>query len=169
MRSSRRWIAVGCWLGFGSLALSGTTTRQAGLWEYKTTMTWQKAPEVPGEQGDKLQGGTHTTQYCLTQDMIDDYGVALPQSRKQCTVENRVTTAGKVTADYVCTGMMTGKGRLESTWTDGEHTTSKVHFTGTFQVGPELQPVEWTSETSATFKSSSCGAVKPMQRPAPKR
>jgi hypothetical protein len=167
MRNTRRWIAVGCWLGFGTLALSGTTTHQAGLWEYTTTMTWQEAPQVPGEQGDKLRGGTHTTQYCLTQEMIDDYGVGLPQSRGQCSVKNRAVVSGKVTADYLCAGLMTGKGQLESFWTNAEHATSKVHFTGTFKVGGEQQPIEWTSETHASFKSTSCGAVKPLPLPGP--
>ena len=167
MGNTRRWIAVGCLLGFGSLAFSGTATHPAGLWEYTTTMTWQEAPQVPQGQEDKLKGGTHTTQYCLTQDLIDDYGVLLPQSRGQCSVKNRAIASGKVTADYICAGTMNGKGLLESSWTDTEHATSKVHFTGTFNIGGEQQPVEWTSETHAAFKSASCGAVKPLPMPAP--
>jgi hypothetical protein len=161
MRNTRLWIAIGFWLAVGSLALSGTSSRRAGLWETTTTMTWQKAPEVPGEQVEKLRGGTHTSQVCLTQAMIDDYGALLPQPRGSCAIQNRAITAGKITGDYVCTGMMVGKGRLESSWTDDEHVTGKVHFVGTFQVGSEQQPIEWTTETTSTFKSSSCGFVKP--------
>ena len=167
MGNTRRLIAVGACLGFGSLALAGTANRQAGLWEYTTSMTWQEAPQVPQAQGDKLKGGTHVAQYCLTQEMIDDYGVLLPQSRGQCSVKNRAIASGKVTADYICTGTMTGKGLLESSWIDAEHGTSKVHFSGTFNVGGELQPIEWTSETHAAFKSASCGSVKPLPMPAP--
>jgi hypothetical protein len=161
MRNTRLWIAIGCWLAFGSLALSGITSRKAGLWETTSTMTWQKAPAVPGEQAEKLRGGTHTSQACLTQAMIDDYGALLPQSRGSCTIENRVMTAGKLTGNYVCSGLMTGKGQLESTWLDADHVTGKVHFVGTFLVGSEQQPIEWTTETTSTFKSSSCGFVKP--------
>jgi hypothetical protein len=165
MRNTRLQIAALCWLAVGSLALSGTTRREAGLWETTTTMTWQKAPQVQGAQGEKLRGGTHTSQVCLTQAMIDDYGALLPQSRGHCSIENKVVTAGKVTGDYVCSGLMTGRGQLLSTWADAEHVTGKVHFVGTFLVGSEPQPIEWTTETTSTFKSSSCGFVKPLPMP----
>src|SRR6202161_475173 len=82
MRNIRLWIGIGCWLAVGSLALSGTTSRKAGLWETTTTTTWQKAPQAPGDQAEKLRGGTHTAQVCLTQAMIDNYGALLPQSRE---------------------------------------------------------------------------------------
>lgn len=161
MRTLRGWMAVLCWLGFGSLALSGTTTREPGLWETTSTTTWQKSPEIPGEQAPKLHAGTHTTQACLTEEMIKDYGALLPRPRGQCTIENQVFKDGKVTGDYVCSGMMSGRGKLESSWTDAEHATGRVHFSGTFQVGAERQPVEWTTETTSTFKSPNCGSVKP--------
>jgi len=128
-------------------------------------MTWQKAPEIPGSEGEKIRGGTHTSQVCLTQEMINDYGALLPQSHGHCTIENRVTTGDRVTGDYVCSGLMEGKGRLESTWTDPEHSQGSVHFVGTFLVGSERQPVEWTTESTSTFKSSSCGLIKPKQLP----
>ena len=50
-----------------------------------------------------------------------------------------------MTADLVCTGRMSGKASLESSWTDGEHATGKVHFIGSMQVGPNNKPIEWTS------------------------
>ncbi len=165
MRNTRLCIAIGGWLCVGSLALSGTTTREPGLWEITTTTSWQKAPEVPGVEAEKLRGGTHTTQVCLTQEMINDYGALLPQGRGQCSIQNRVITGAKVTGEYVCTEMMDGKGQLESAWTDPEHAAGKVHFVGTFVVGSGRQPVEWTTETTSTFKSSSCGLIKPKQLP----
>ena len=128
-------------------------------------MTWQKAPEIPGDQAEKIRGGTHSTQICLTQEMINDYGVLLPQSHGNCKVANRTMSGEKVTGDYVCTGLMEGKGLLESDWTDKGHGTGKVHFKGTFQVGAEKQPIEWTSVTTSSFKSSSCGLVKPKVLP----
>lgn len=165
MRNTRLWIAIGSWLAVGSMALSGIASRKAGLWETTSTMTWQKAPEAPGEQGEKLRGGKHTSQVCLTQAMIDDYGALLPQSRGSCRIENKIVAAGKVTGDYVCTGLMNGTGQLESTWTDPDHVTGKVHFVGTFLVGSQQQAIEWTTESTSTFKSSSCGFVKPMPMP----
>src|SRR5436305_9059636 len=130
MRNIRLWVAAGSWLCVGSLAVSGTTARQPGLWEIRTTTTWQEEPQIPGDQGDKLRGGTHTTQVCLTPEMINDYGVLLPHSSGQCSIQNRASTANKITGDYVCNGMMTGKGALESTWTDPEHAVGKLHFLG---------------------------------------
>lgn len=165
MRNTRLWIAVGGWLCVGSLALSGTTARQPGLWEITSTTTWQKAPAVPGVEGEKLHGGTRTSQVCLTQEMINDYGALLPQARGQCTIQNKAMTGNRVTGEYVCAGMMEGKGALESTWTDPAHAIGKLHFTGTFAVGGEKQPIEWTTETTSTFKSSSCGMIKPKQLP----
>jgi len=141
MRHVLLWIAIGAWLVAGSLAMLAASNRKPGLWEMTTTTTWQKAPEVPGSDAAKLRGGTHTTQLCLTPEMIDDYGALLPQGRGQCTIKNRVSTASRTTGEYVCSGMMQGKGQLESTWTDGEHVAGKVHFVGTFQVGADRQPI----------------------------
>ncbi len=167
MRNSPLSIAVGCCLGFGSLAFSGTTARQAGLWEMTTTTTWQKSPDVSDSQSekDKLRESSHTTQICLTQEMINDYGALLPQSHGNCSVENRVIAGDKITADYVCNGLMTGKGAIESVWVDTEHAKGKVHFVGTYLVGSENRPVEWTTESTSTFRGSSCGLIKPKTLP----
>jgi len=154
-----------CLLYAGTL-LAWAATRKAGLWELTTTMTWQRSPSVPGTTGEPFKGGTHTTQVCLTQEMIDKYGALLPQSRGQCAMANKVITPGTVTADWVCTGLMSGKGALESKWSDSDHARSKVHFTGTFQVGSEMEPIEWTTESTATFKSEQCGNIKPQALPA---
>lgn len=172
MRPTRLWMAIAGWLLLETFATAGTTTRKPGLWEITTTTTWQKAPEIPGDEAAKLRGGTRTTELCLTQEMIDDYGALLPQGRGQCSIQNRVTTESKTTGDYLCSGgMMEGKGRLESTWTDPEHVQGTVHFTGTFLVGSDKQPIEWTTESRSRFKSESCGAVKPHSLPhsLPKR
>lgn len=148
--------------------MAAAATRKAGLWDMTTTMTWQKPPSVPGSTGGSLKGGTHTAEVCLTQEMIDKYGALLPQSRGQCTIANKVLEPGSVSADWVCTGVMNGKGALESKWSDPEHATNKVHFVGTFMVGSEPQPIEWTTESTYTFKSTSCGGVKPLALPANK-
>jgi hypothetical protein len=82
MRGSRLWIEFGFWLCVGS-AIASAGTRKAGLWKMTTTTTWQKAPSASGREGNSFAGGSHTTQVCLTQEMIDDYGALLPHSQGQ--------------------------------------------------------------------------------------
>jgi len=167
MRTKRPGILLVCLLCAGTIiAVAGT--RKAGLWETTTTTTWQKAPSVPGTTSDGLKGGTHTTQACLTQEMIDKYGALLPQSRGNCSIQNKVINPGIITADWVCTGKMSGKGTLESTWTDAEHSTGRVHFVGTFAVGTEQQPIEWTTVSTSVFKGENCGAIQPATLPQSK-
>jgi hypothetical protein len=144
-------------------------TRKAGLWEITTTMTWQKSPFMSGTGGGMASNGTHAKQVCLTQQMIDEYGALLPQSRGNCRVANKKMMLGGITADWVCTGNMPGTGALESTWSDLEHAKGKVHFVGIFQSGAETKPVEWTNETTLAFKSEDCGSVRPMALPEPRR
>jgi Protein of unknown function (DUF3617) len=153
-------LVLACCICAGA-TIAEAGTRKAGLWEVSTTLTWQKPPTVPGADGDRLKGTTHTSQVCLTQEMIDKYGALLPRSRGQCTIENKVVEPGSITADYVCTGMMRGKGALRSTWSDPEHSAGEVHFVGTLQDGPVAQPVEWTTKSTSVFKSADCSAARP--------
>ena len=150
----------------------GQSTRKAGLWEMTSTMTWQKSPMPPGMSmpagaDSPFGGGTHTSQVCLTQEMIDKYGAPPPQSRNnQCQLSNVVKQANSMSGDWVCGGMMAGKGTVEATWTDADHATSKVHFLGSMQMGPNATPVEYTIESTSIFKGADCGSVKPL--PVPK-
>src|SRR5215472_16842884 len=105
-------------------------TGKAGLWEVTTTMNWQKMPVRPGSPGGPPPGGAHTTQVCLTQEMVDA-GALLPQSRGQCRIQNKVVKPGTLTANYLCTGKMKGMGNLESSVPDLEHVTGSIHFIGT--------------------------------------
>ena len=154
-------------LSTSATAMLGAS-RKPGLWEYKTRTTWQKAPSAPGRTPADL-GGEHTRQVCLTEEMIDQYGFLLPQSRGQCSIENKQVVPGRITADYVCNGRMTGKGALTSEWSDPDHVTGTIHFAGTLLVGDETEAVEWTTESKAEFKSSDCGAVRPATPPAGRR
>jgi hypothetical protein len=70
-----------------------------------------------------------------------------------------------MTADWICSGRMAGKGTLESSWTDPNHAKGKVHFVGAMQMGPNTRPIEWTTESSSVFKGADCGAVKPLPMP----
>ena len=75
---------------------------------------------------------------------------------------NIVKKPNGMTADMVCTGTMTGKATLESFSTDGERAKGKVHFIGSLHAGAKTMPMEWTTESSAIFKTADCGDVKPF-------
>lgn len=160
MRKTRAWIVLGFWL-FALTVAAFAQSRKAGLWEITTTMTWQQSPFAQGAADGAANSGQHTKQVCFTQAMIDDYGVLLPQSRGTCQIANKVTSPGGMTADWVCKGNISGKGALSSTWPDMDHSTSTLHFVGTFLTGSQSQPIEWTTESTAVFKSADCGAVRP--------
>jgi hypothetical protein len=145
--------------------------RKAGLWELTTSQTWQQSPlppgmggAAPGAAGSPFAPSTHTTRVCFTREQIDKYGAIVPQSRG-CQVTNIVKKANSMTADMVCTGSMSGKGTIESSWTDSEHAKGKVHFVGSMHIGPNTMPVEWTTESSSVFKGADCGDVKPAPLP----
>jgi hypothetical protein len=160
MRRSRVMGAVGfCLVTLTVFALG--PTRKGGLWEATTQMTWQQSP-MPSMAAMPAR----TTQVCVTQEMIDRYGGNIPETRGSCTVSNVVTKPGGMTADMVCTGQMNGKATLVTTWSDEEHASSTVHFTGEMTMGPNTRPVEWTSKTSSVFKGADCGSVKPVPMPA---
>jgi hypothetical protein len=170
MRKTRVSILLGCCL-FAVAALAwAQAVRKPGLWEMTTTMTWQKSPmpagmTMPAGMKSPFSGTTTTTQVCLTQAMIDKYGAPVPQSNKACKITNVVMKTGSMTADMVCSGPMNGEGTLESSWSGDSTAKGKMHFTGTMQSGPNAMPVEWTSESTSTYKGADCGSVKPMTVP----
>ena len=164
MRKTRVWIAMGFCLFFISLSASAQANRKPGLWEMTSTMTWQQSPKPGGMT--MPGGGAHTSQVCLTQAMIDKYGAPVPQSRNnQCQIANIQMKPKSMTADWICTGQMAGKGTLEGSWTDPDHSTSKVHFTGSMQMGPNAMPVEYTMVATSVYKGADCGSVKPVPMP----
>jgi len=160
MRARIGW--VGCFLAMTVFA--GAQTRKAGLWELTTTMTWQQSPFPGGGPGGA--GVPQTTEVCLTQAMIDKYGAIMPSTRNgACQIANVAMKPGGMTGEMVCTGAMSGKGTLESSSADGVHATGSVHFVGSVKAGANTMPVEWTSHSTATFKSADCGSVKPAPMP----
>lgn len=141
---------------------------KAGLWEVTSSMTWQKAPALhAGAPGGPPAAGSHTTEVCLTQQMVDA-GALFPQSRGQCQIQNKVVKPGSITANYVCTGRMKGMGNLETTFPDPEHVKGSIHFVGSLDVNGHGQPIEWTTSSDAVFKSETCtnGAPAALQAPA---
>jgi len=171
MYKTRVWIALGCCLCVLAGFAWAQSTRKPGLWEMTSNMTWQQSPmpagmNMPPGANSPFGGGPHTTQVCLTQAMIDKYGAPMPQSRNnECQISNVVMKPNSMTADWVCTGRMAGKGTLESSWTDPDHAKGKVHFVGTMQMGPNSKTVEYTIETSSDYKGADCGSVKPLPMP----
>ena len=131
-------------------------TRKAGLWELTTTTTWQHSPA-----GNAAPSAAHASQFCVTQQYFDKYGAILPPING-CRLTSLVKKNNGMTGDMTCTGTMNGKISLESSWSDGEHATGKVHFVGSMQVGPNSQPVEWTSASLGIYKGADCGSVKPL-------
>jgi len=171
MRKTRVSIILGCCLLAVAMLAWAQANRKPGLWEMTTTMIWQQSPMPPGMTmppgaNSPFGGGPHTTEVCLTQAMIDKYGAPMPQSRNgECQISNVVLKPTSMTADWVCTGRMAGKGTLESSWTDPNHAVGKVHFTGIMQMGQNSRPVEYTIESSSIYKGSDCGSVKPPPMP----
>lgn len=160
MRRLWLWImGVCCIVALGIIAWA--QARKPGLWELTTTMTWQQSPFPDGMQPG---GGSHTSQYCVSQQYFDKYGAILPQMR-ECQVSNIVKKAHSMTADLVCSGRMNGKGTAESSWTDDEHAKGSVHFTGSMQMGADTKPTEWTSTSTSVFKGADCGDVQPLPMP----
>ena len=101
--------------------------------------------------------------------MIDKYGAPTPQSRNgECQISNVVLKATSMTADWVCSGRMAGKGTLESSWVVPDHAVGKVHFMGAMQMGPNSKPIEYTIESSSVYKGPDCGSVQPAPMPAAK-
>lgn len=168
MSKTRIWIAMGCCIFAMALLAWAQSTRKPGLWEMTTNMTWQQSPMPPGMTmpsgaGSPFGGGPHTTQVCLTQAMIDKYGAPMPQSRNgECQISNVAIKATGMTADWICTGRMAGRGTLESSWTDPNHAVGKVHFIGAMQMGPNSRTIEYTIESSSIYKGADCGSVQPL-------
>jgi len=167
MRKTRVWIVLSSLLLVTTI-FAWAQGRKPGLWEMTTTMTWQQSPfpagmTPPGGPNSPFSGAPRVTQVCLTQEIIDKYGAPVPQSRAgDCTVANVNKSDHGMTADMMCSGRMTGKGTMQSSWSDSEHAKGTVHFTGTIEGRTGTVPVEWTSESSSVFKSADCGDVKPI-------
>ena len=166
MRKTRVWITLSCCLFALAIFAWAQANRKPGLWEMTSTMTWQQSPMPPGMAmpagaNNPFGGGPRTSQVCVTQAMIDKYGAPTPQGR-DCQVTNIVLKANGMTADLMCSGRMSGKGTLESSWTDPDHTKGKVHFTGSMQMGPNTQSIEYTIQSFSIYKGPDCGSVQPL-------
>jgi hypothetical protein len=171
MRKTCFGIAIGCCFFLMANFCLAQSNRKPGLWEMTTTMTWQKSPMPPGMTmppgaNSPFGGGPRTSQVCVTQAMIDKYGAPVPQSRNNsCQVSNVHMSPGGMTADWICSGMMSGQGSIQSTFIDPDHATSKVHFSGSMQMRQNAIPVEYTMDTTSVYKGADCGTVAPPPMP----
>lgn len=170
MRKTLFWIVVSCCLVAAAVLALAQGHQKPGLWEVTSKMTWVKSPfpeNMPGMPNmASAMNAAHTMPICVTQEMVDKYGGPLPPSRNNdCRAENIKMSANGMTADWACTGAMKGTGTLQSSWTDENHVTSKVHFTGAMQMGPDSKDVEWTSDSTSVYKGADCGNVKPVPMP----
>ncbi len=139
--------------------------RKPGLYEVTTTMNWKQSPLPPGMNipgGRSPFGGAPiTSQYCVTQEQLDKYGAPVSHA-KECQIVNIVKSYNGMKAEMVCSGHMNGKGSLETWWKEDLTVRSKVHFVGTMQAGQNPMPIEWTSESTSTYKGPNCGNVQPL-------
>jgi len=165
MRRTSIWIMLVCIAFAAALLAVAQAGRKPGLWEVTSKMTWQQSPFPGGPAGGDgpVSPAPHSTQVCLTQAMIDKYGGPIPQTN-ECKVVNINKAATSMTADWICSGHMSGKGTIESSWADGNRTTGKIHFAGTMQMGQAgSKPVEWTNQMISVYKGPDCGSVKPVE------
>ena len=172
MRKTKLWTGMACCcLSLVAIVAWAQSSRKPGLWEATTTMTFQQSPMPPGMQappGSPFSGAPRTTQVCVTQAMIDKYGGPLPQNRGQCQVSKVNMTPTGMTATLTCSGQVSGTGDVVTTFSDTNSVHTKVHFTGTMQMGPQSRPIEWTSETTSAYKGPDCGSVQPITIPSDK-
>jgi hypothetical protein len=166
MRKTLVWITLSCCLFAVAVAAGAQSLRKPGLYQTTSNMVWLQSPMPAGMSMPGM--GPQTSQICLTQAWIDKYGAPVPTSKGDCQITNVVLRPTGMTADMVCTGKMPGKATVESSWPDGVTATGKVHFLGSMQMGPNSKPIEWTIDSTSTYKGPDCGSVKPMALPPDK-
>lgn len=148
-------------------------SRKAGLWNIATTTTMEKPRSGVGvlsksEAGLSSDGNQEALAICLSQTVIDTYGILLPPSLRDCQLSNVVRMPMRMSADLSCMGRTNGKGSMETRWIDSDHATAVVHFTDRTK-GRTPRTLAWTEEATAVFKSTDCGAVKARVMPDPRR
>ena len=166
------YIILSCCFIALSVAAQGQT-RKAGLWEVSAVTRIQKPGHGVGmfSQADgnhASPGNSGGLPACYTQEMIDNYGILLPPSLRDCQLSNAVKKPMSFSADLKCTGRSNGSGSVSTTWTDEDHATSVIHFVDNQKKGSDTISLAWTQEATAVFKSSDCGGVKPRTIPPAK-
>lgn len=157
----------GYWLLIGVVAAWAQENRRAGLWLVASSTRIQQPGEAPAN--GTVLGSTaiagDSLPICLTQELVDSYGVILPPSLKDCELTHVQRTADSFKADMTCKGGYNGFGSVESTWTDPGHVVGKIRFVSKRGETTNARALAWTQESTAVFKSSDCGEVKPRKMP----
>jgi len=161
-----------CLMSLAPLA-QAQSKQKPGLWETTSTMTMAGMPQMP--QGAPMgghpggMGGPHTTQVCVTQEMIDKYGGPYQNPQHgDCQVSAVSVKPDGMTANLTCTGQMNSTGTVVSTWTDGTTSQTTMHLTGTMQMGPNSRQMDITMHATSVYKGPDCGSVKPLDMPVSK-
>lgn len=135
-------------------------TQKPGLYDVTITTT-----TISPSRKTAPSGTIHpprNIQSCLTQDMIDQYGAIVPQYlANTCQLTNVIKKPGRMTADMVCAGRMTGKGTLDIGWNDSERAKGVLHFRGTMRPGQKEIKIEWSAVTTSVYKGPECGELTP--------
>jgi hypothetical protein len=157
MKRTRIWMTLGlCVVALAAQAQG--QSRKPGLWEVSSSMT------MSGMPGNMPAAGSHTTQVCVTQAMIDKYGgptSSPPQG--QCQMTNVSLTASGMTANLACTGKTSMTGTVQTTFVDANTTKTTMTMNMTMGNG---QAMTMTMQSTATYKGADCGSVKPLAMPA---
>jgi hypothetical protein len=170
MPKQRGWIILSFCIFLGAV-LTWAQSRKAGLWEIASSTrveqpgAAQGKPESSGSK-DESSPPAGGLPVCMTQEMIDKYGIILPPSLRDCELSKVVKTADSFSADMTCKGSYNGIGRIESRWTDEDHVVGAVRFVARTKEGSGGRELRWTESATAVFKSTDCGNVKPRKMPA---
>lgn len=157
----------GYWLLVGVVAAGAQGNQKAGLWVVASSTRIQQPGEVPAN--GTILGSTAVAgaglPVCLTKEVVDSYGVILPPSLKDCELTHVQRTPESFKADMTCKGGYNGLGSVESSWTDPGHVVGKIRFVSKAGPANDARALAWTQESTAVFKSSDCGEVKPRKMP----
>jgi Protein of unknown function (DUF3617) len=155
MRKTHIRTTIGCCI-LAVAAIAWAQGPRAGLYDFTSTTTWQQSPFPAGV--NPMGAGPRTGQVCISQEQIDKYNGAPPQTRGDCELSNVVKSATGYSADVSCGGAMQSKGTVVSTWDGQGHAKTKLHLAGLMHG----KPLEFTTEGEQTYKSADCGSVKPL-------
>jgi hypothetical protein len=152
------WLILGlCVVALAAQAQG--QNRKPGLWEVTSSMSMSGMPQMP-------QMGSHTTQVCVTQAMIDKFGGPTTNpGRGNCQMTNVQLSATGMSASMSCSGQTSMTGTVQTTFVDAN--TTKTTMTMTMAAG-NGQNMNMTVQATAAYKGSDCGSVQPMAMPPSK-
>ena len=153
------WMTLGCCMVALAVQAHGQS-RRPGLWEVTSSMS------MSGMPANMPTSGSHTTQVCVTQAMIDKYGGPTSNpGRGNCQMTNVVLTATGMTANMTCSGQMNMTGTVQTTFVDANTVKTTVTMT---MSGGGGQAMTMTTNSTSTYKGPDCGSVQPLAVPTSK-